>query len=400
MKSEVLGVTAQPPRFSRRAMLMGTGASIAATAVTLGTRHAARGTVTAAGPVMVTRSDAEVKFPTDVAFRLEAAATPMSEITAVSLLYRPVGTPTFRRVHLPMGSGGAKIALSYSLDTQVNFLPPGIDVEYRWLFTLSDGQQQRTDIAGFFYMDTRQQWRKTQNGQFTLWWYKGDDAFAKDAVDTAARAAARSKQTLNVTSDRPVRVLMYENTRDLRAALPQNSVEWVGGLARPDLALILSVVAPGRAANSEIRRVIPHEVSHQIAYQASENPYGGLPRWLDEGLAIRNQETTDIRFGPVLRDAYDQGKMIPLRALNSPFPLDETQALLSYAESESIVNYLINAYKPGTLGNFVAAFKDGLSMDQAVQQVLKQPLEGVEEDWKEGLRYGGDQRPGGGVAGP
>ncbi len=388
-------------KISRRALIVGTGTVLASAAITpLGTWNFERGTsAQAAGPVTVMRSDAEVKFPTAVAFRLDAAAAPMSEINGVSLLYRPVGTPSWQRVHLPT-AGGERVTLDYALDAQRNFLPPGIDVEYRWLFRLVGGEQVRTDIATFFYMDTRQQWRKIQNGQVTLWWYKGDDEFAKEAIESTVRGMNRMKQTLSATTNRPIRVLVYENPRDLRAALPQNSVEWTGGVNRPEFGVIHAVVAPGRGAPGEIRRVLPHEVGHQIAYQASENPYSTLPRWLDEGLAIRNQETSEVMYGPLLSDAFNRDKLIPLRALNSPFPFDTAQALLSYAESESIVNYIINDYRPGTVGSLVAAFRDGLSVDAAVQQVLKRPLDELERDWKEVLRSGGDQRPAPPIAGP
>jgi hypothetical protein len=44
----------------------------------------------------------------------------------------------------------------------------------------------------------------------------------------------------------------------------------------------------------------------------------------------------------------------------------------------------------------IAAFKDGLSYDQAVQQVLKVSIDQLDKDWKGSLNYGGDQ---GGITG-
>ncbi len=350
--------------------------------------------VEAAGPVTVTASTATPSFPQNIKFHLEAGAMG-GEITGVSLLYHAARTPSDHRVRVS-SERTATIKLDYTLDTQTNFLPPGLDIEYRWLFTTSDGTQVRTTAATVFYMDERQQWKKTTSGQVTLYWYNGDDAFGKDAVDTAARTIDLLKKNFNVAGDRPVRILVYANTRDLRVALPPNSAEWIGGSAQPELGMILAAIAPGRSAGGEIRRIIPHEISHQLVYQASENPYNRPPLWLDEGLAVRNQETPDIRFRPLLRDAADSGKLIPLRALNSPFPLDASQALLSYAESESVVNYIVTNYRPQTIGALVSAFRDGISYDQAVQQVLKVSLDQLDRDWKESLNYGGDQ---GGITG-
>ena len=115
------------------------------------------------------------------------------------------------------------------------------------------------------------------------------------------------------------------------------------------------------SSSAQISRVVPHEMTRLITYPASKNPYNTLPTWLDEGLATTNQETPDLRLRPLLYDAVTNGTLIPLSALNSPLPLDADKALLSYAESESVVGYIFNAYRPGTMAALVAAFKDGLS---------------------------------------
>ena len=201
----------------------------------------------AASAVTVSASTATAHFPDNIAFHLEAAATG-SDITGVNLLYHAANTPVIKRI--PVSSErGQRIKLDYTLDTQTDFLAPGLDIEYRWSFTLADGTQYRSDPATFFYMDTQQQWKKATSGQITLWWYSGDDAFGKDALDTATRAANTLKQTFNVAGDRPVRILIYANTRDLRVALPPNSAEWIGGGASPELGIIHA------ALGREVRRL-------------------------------------------------------------------------------------------------------------------------------------------------
>lgn len=344
--------------------------------------------------VNVTKSTAQAHFPDSIGFHLEATAV-LGEIASINLLYHAANTPVVKRVRVPF-ERGQRAQLDYALDTKTDFLPPGIDVEYRWAFTLTDGTQYRTDPATLFYMDNQQQWKKTTSGQITVYWYSGDDAFGKDAVDTATRTVDTLKKTFNVNGDRAIRILIYASARDLRVALPPNSADWIGGNASTELGLIQAAIGPGRSAAAEIRRVIPHEISHMIVYQASLNPYNHPPLWLDEGLAVHNQETPDVRFRPLVRDAADNGKLIPVRALNSPFPLSQEQALLSYAESESIVNFIINAYGSKYIGALVSAFKDELSYDQVVQKVLKESIEELDKEWKASLNYGGDQ---GGITG-
>ncbi|MCA1726060.1 MAG: hypothetical protein LC748_17795, partial [Thermomicrobia bacterium] len=342
----------------------------------------------------VSASTATPHFPQNIAFHLESSAA-SGEITGLNLLYHAANTPVTKRVRVPI-ERGQRIKLDYALDTQTDFLAPGLDIEYRWAFTLSDGTQYRTDPATLFYMDDQQQWKKKMSGPITLWWYSGNDAFGQDVIDAATRAADTLKKNFNVTGDRPIRILIYANARDLRVALPPNSAEWIGGGASPELGIIHAAIAPGGSAATEIRRIIPHEMSHMVVYQASLNPYNHPPLWLDEGLAVHNQETPDIRFRPLVRDAADNGKLIPVRALDSPFPFNAEQALLSYAESESVVNFIINAYGSKYIGALVSAFKDELSYDQAAHKVLKESIEDLDKEWKASLNYSGDQ---GGITG-
>src|SRR6185312_736627 len=100
-------------------------------------------------------------------------------------------------------------------------------------------------------------------------------------------------------------------------------------------------VDKGSDPMSEIERILSHEAVHLIVHQATENPFNEPPPWLDEGLATYYQAVADPRFGPVLQHAVSSGTLIPIKALNSSFPDDANQALQSYAESESIVNFIL-----------------------------------------------------------
>ena len=51
----------------------------------------------------------------------------------------------------------------------------------------------------------------------------------------------------------------------------------MGGKAFPELALVLAAIPDDETADSEIKRVIPHELSHLVLYQATRNPYNAPP---------------------------------------------------------------------------------------------------------------------------
>ncbi len=174
-------------------------------------------------------------------------------------------------------------------------------------------------------------------------------------------------------------------------ALPPNSAEWIGGQAHPDLGLIVTGIQPGSGAAAEIRRVIPHEISHLLLYQATKNPYGGPSHWLDEGLAVYNQESPDASLKPILERAVKGGALLPVRALNSNFPLDPNEARLSYAESVSLVEFIIARYGDAKLGELLRSFRDELSYDEALRRTLGVDADGLDREWKASIGYGGDR---------
>ena len=79
-------------------------------------------------------------------------------------------------------------------------------------------------------------------------------------------------------------IWVYPSQEVLLEALPSNIPEWVGGKAFPELALVLAAIEDNEYAELEIKRVVPHELSHIALYQATRNPYNTPPAWLEEGI--------------------------------------------------------------------------------------------------------------------
>ena len=91
---------------------------------------------------------------------------------------------------------------------------------------------------------------------------------------------------------------------------------------------------------------------------------------------------------------------MPARALSPPssqWPFDPSQADLYYAESLSLVEYLIKTYGEANLGQLIAAYRDELSYDEALQAAYGIDTDTLDRQWKASLGYQGD-RPGGPVA--
>ena len=332
---------------------------------------------------------AQPAFPERITFELTVASDG-PPITAARLFYRPVAAEV-TSLAVAEVRAAQQITIRQVVDMRANYLPPGLDVQYVWSLTDAAGNEFTTAPQRFLYQDERFPWRAVSGGQVTVYYYSGDEAFGRDILATAQRTIAGLGVRFGVAGTRPVHIVVYGNGRDFAGSLPANSAEWIGGQAHPELGLIVTGIGPEGGNAAEIRRVIPHEVSHLLLHEATTNPYGGVPHWLDEGLAVYNQETADGSLDALLARAVASGALLPARALNSNFPLDPTAARLSYAESVSLVRFLIARYGDAKLGELLRWFGAELSPDEALTRVYGFDTDGLDREWKASLNYAGDR---------
>jgi hypothetical protein len=59
------------------------------------------------------------------------------------------------------------------------------------------------------------------------------------------------------------------------------------------------------------------------------------------------------------------------------------QAILSYAESFSLVDFIMTEYGAESLGELIAVFAEGAHYDDAMMQVFGADMDGMEDQWRE-----------------
>ncbi|MDQ3549581.1 MAG: peptidase MA family metallohydrolase, partial [Chloroflexota bacterium] len=345
---------------------------------------------------MFSEMSADAAFGESLTFEVTVASE--ATVEEAELYWHADGNPELAAAY-PEIVPGQQVEIDHEVDLAFEYLPPGIDIVYFWRVIDGDGNATDSEEQVLFYMDDGRDWDSVTNGLVTVWWYSGNQEFADDMLGTANRTIETLATRFDVAADEPIRIVIYGNDDDFMEALPPNSADWIGGQAHPALNLIVAQVQPGSGAGREIRRMIPHEVSHLILHQATENPWNSPPNWLDEGLAVYNQETPDADLPNILDDAVDDGRLIPVRALGSSFPLDPDQAYLSYAESHSIATFIIEELGEDEMAELIAIFRDEVSYDEAVERSLGMSVEELDAAWKAWLGYEGDRQPSGSDSG-
>ena len=80
--------------------------------------------------------------------------------------------------------------------------------------------------------------------------------------------------------------------------------------------------------------------------------------------------------------AISEGKLISVQSLCSSFPADLEGAVLAYAESYSLVNFLIYTYGHEKMLELLNVFKEGTDYDNALLKVYSFDTNGLEEEWR------------------
>lgn len=139
-----------------------------------------------------------------------------------------------------------EVRVSYNLNRLSFSLPPGAEIEYWWRLTDADGNTLKTEPALYLVQDNRYEFKTLDNERLTVYWYNGSQAFGQALFQQANKALDRLEQDLAVTVERPIKVFIYGNHRDLLSAISVGAREWTGGVAYSEHGVIVIGIAPDK----------------------------------------------------------------------------------------------------------------------------------------------------------
>ena len=339
------------------------------------------GLVQARGELTVLDSSAQAQFPSGLNFNLSAKSD--VNITDIRLCYT-VDRASFAQVtseayieFMP----SATVDVGWTLEmVKIGGLPPGSSMEYWWKVEDTNGNRVETAPAQVRLDDIRYSWRGFTEGKVTIFWYKGDDSFARELMVAAQEALERLAEDTGAYLGKSAKLYVYADAKDLKGAMiyPQ---EWTGGVAFTRYGII----AIGIASNNINwgKRAIAHELTHLVIHQMTLNPYNSLPTWLDEGLAMHAEGALEPEFTAYLSRAIAEDSLISVQSLSSPFSAYAGEAYLSYAQSYSLVEFLIANYGQSKMLELLNTFREGSSYDAALERVYGFDMDGLDSLWRD-----------------
>ncbi|HEY4684516.1 MAG TPA: peptidase MA family metallohydrolase [Dehalococcoidia bacterium] len=328
-------------------------------------------------------------FPNGVRLTIFLASN--AEIRNVRLAYRvlPAGPPSSTR---PQCSSGTQINCTVNLTKDIVYLAPGAEVRYSWEVEDAAGQKLTTPESSFTYQDDRFQWEPAAGGDITAYAYLVDSQTVQTVLRVARETMDRFSALEGTQIDFPVKIWVYQTANDLQPAAAgdrRDGVHALGQQVADDTILV--------SRDTDFLNIVRHEMAHIVTDRATRGQIGVLPIWINEGLSTYAQS----RLIPGEEQAFDlalrTNRMLPITSLNASTRDAAGTVGLFYAQSGSIVRYLIEKYGDAKFGQFIAAFKDETT-NGALAKVYGFDLLGLEQEWRRSLGLppvsGGDgQRP-------
>ena len=327
-----------------------------------------------AEPIRVVSSDHEVRFPSEIAFRLTAEGE--TAITGVKLHYR-LSDGRVRVYGYPDFVSGRRVTADFSLKTDAsNYLPTGVDVEYYYEIADSAGNTVETPRATVEYKDPRYRWRRVEVGDLTVLYH---DLRASQVEAVTERVVARLeavKETFGLDGPTPMKGVLVNGRREAQRTFPFISETATrghvfGGYAYDQYDLF---VLAGLWENGMV-----HEATHLLLDEAIDSPLGLVPAWLNEGLATYFEGGPNHGEAIVVRAARNDG-LLRLHAMNS-VPGRPADIALFYSQARSVVEYMLQAYGRDRMSALLVAIDDGDGIDAALRTAYGFGRDELEARW-------------------
>ncbi len=335
----------------------------------------------AQGELSIVASSAEADFPLLMTFSLSARSN--VEITDIRICYsveRTSFADVFTEAEVDFVPD-TTVDVSWNLEmVRLGGLPPGAVINFWWKIEDADGASLETEPTSARFEDTRYEWTSLTEGQITLYCYQDDEDFVNELMDSAQSALARLAEDTGAELERPVRLYIYANSLDLQGAMIHPE-EWTGGVAYTRHGIIAIGIAPPNMSWG--KRAIAHELTHLVVDQITLNPYNELPTWLEEGLAVYNEGEIQDEFAFSLESAVNNDSLISVQSLCSPFSAYSGEATLGYAQSRSLVEYLISSYGQPKMLDLLNTFAGGIGYDEALEAVYGFDMDTLDSLWRE-----------------
>jgi len=236
-----------------------------------------------------------------------------------------------------------------------------------------------------------QQWNTSKSTHFVVYYKNAPQEFIEDVKDKAEGYYQDITSALGFLRfdfwlwDNRASIYIYDNADDYQSGTGQPA--WSAGASMPRDKVIYAFLTEDGFFNI----TLPHEIGHIIfrEFVGFDNP--AVPLWIDEGVAAYQEAMQKGGLRGSLETAFRQGRLMPLVELGRVNPhnmADTAQVELFYAESVSVINYLIRHFGKDDFVSFCQALRDRRDLEKALSYAYSlKSIRELENGWRKDQGY-------------
>lgn len=212
-------------------------------------------------------------------------------------------------------------------------------------------------------------WNRYDSRYFVIYYRNAPLDFVKNVAETAEELYSEIARSLGFMRYRSWGaeergVIYIHDDKEAYKKHAQN-LEWSGGMAIISRKEIVTYAA----ASGFFDSTLPHELGHIIFREFIG--YNPVPVWLDEGVAMYQEKAKRWGANKTVLAAMEQGKFLPLTELTAKrLQAEKSEEIINifYAESASIVYYMIVELGEYRFENFCRRLSDGVPFEEALKK--------------------------------
>jgi len=341
------------------------------------------GRASAAPRADVTNDKVEFSFPETATFSAKLSSD--ARITSVTLEYgdQQLTCGDVVAKAFPQFNPGKAVSVEWTWDMrQSGSLLPGTTLWWRWRFVDETGAEFVSEKKTAIWLDDIHDWQTVTSDFLRLHYYDLDTATANDLLGAGEESLSRNERQAGLKPDAPIDIYIYASYQDLRDAILYEP-QWIGGQA--DASHSIVIVGLSQFDHEYDRNVVIHELTHVLIGRFTFSCLSDMPSWLVEGLAVYSEGKLDEQSQAQFDNAIRSNDLLSVRSLSAGFSEEFGQATLSYAESYSLVKFLIETYGQEKMTSLLTTLSNGKAIDDALLEVYGFDVEGLEDEWRQAI---------------
>ncbi len=235
-------------------------------------------------------------------------------------------------------------------------------------------------FLGFGYFPSaKAQWRKLVRGSIILYCHDKDIRYGESIVTIIEENVSRVADDLGLTTIGEIKVIIASSDQEFNTLTGQQIPEWGVAATDPGIAAIYLKSPYLSTSETDLEKVIIHELSHVIMCMALEGK--PIDRWFDEGFAQYEAGEHDLRGTILLARGLVTGNIIWLNEIDDVLTFHRQKAALAYQVSYMAVQYLIDTYGNDVVVNVIQLLRDGKDMDEALFLSIGVGFQDFQDNW-------------------